>query len=211
MACSQSLCPSGVLVLPLSHSHSQTHTDVSHQQCIIFSLQSICLNSLSPCGTSASGDFISLYSYEHNMTASTSLTLPSMLLLKRLIFPLHFQAYYCPHHMSPAASGILPALLSQMPSALFHAFNPAWSHAQRSPFQHFLPPSEPTNKILNETTEKYLCYMMRLMPWVQVLWMDRYLSAFPGNCSSSECYFCLRWAPLDLTFAQPPHTILSPW
>lgn len=46
MACSQSLCPSDVLVLPLSHNHSQTHTDVLHQQCIIFSLQSICLNSL---------------------------------------------------------------------------------------------------------------------------------------------------------------------
>lgn len=24
------------------------------------------------------------------------------------------------------------------------------------------------------------------------------------------CYFCLRWAPLSLTFAQFPHTILSP-
>lgn len=26
-----------------------------------------------------------------------------------------------------------------------------------------------------------------------------------------QCYFCLRWAPLHLTFAQLPHTILSPW
>lgn len=26
-----------------------------------------------------------------------------------------------------------------------------------------------------------------------------------------RCYFCLRWAPLHLTFAQLPHTILSPW
>lgn len=143
---------------------------------------------LSPCGTSASGDFISLYSYKRNMTPSTSLTLPSMLLLKRLIFPLHFQAHYCPHHMCPAASGILPALLSQMPSASFCVFNPAWSHAQRSPLQHLLPLSEPTNKKLNEPTEKYLCYIMRPMQWVQVLCMGHYLSAFPGNCSSSVTF-----------------------
>ena len=25
------------------------------------------------------------------------------------------------------------------------------------------------------------------------------------------CYFCLKWAPLALTFAPFPHTVLSPW
>lgn len=80
VSCSQSLCPSGVLVLPLSHGYSQTHTDVLHQQCI-FPPKHVLQQPLSPCSTSASGDFISLYSYESNMTPSTSLTFPSMLLL----------------------------------------------------------------------------------------------------------------------------------
>lgn len=67
-------------VLPLSHDHSQTHTDVLHQHCI-FPPKHLLQQSLGPCSTSVSGDFISSNSYKSNVTLSTSLPFPGMLLL----------------------------------------------------------------------------------------------------------------------------------
>lgn len=155
-----SLCPAGVLVLPLSHDHSQTHTDVLHQQCI-FPPKHLLLQSLSPCSTSVSGDFISLNSYESSVMLSNLSHSPWHAASLNADFSTSFSSISLssPHALS--SLGIPPAPLSQMPSANSH-FTPLVLLLK----DHRLGTSSLSLNQLKEfyeRTEKYLCYRMRSM------------------------------------------------